>query len=247
MILLIGSLEIFQNVKIIPFLGSIALLITTYFFTKEITKKRLAGIISMLVLIQSYTFLKFDSYAMYENFWVLFYILSLYLIYKKWYISSISYILSIFTKAFTAIFLPLSLVFVYYSKIPSKTKILLVVSYAIMFCVILSIWSLDDSIYSDIIRFDLGQILIGFTKLSYQLRFDLLLLVAILPLTIALILKSRQRIDIATSVLFLMTGSIFLGPIVEMFSDFYVILPYRFIPTIVFFSVGVGILFNTKK
>jgi len=116
-----------------------------------------------------------------------------------------------------------------------------------MLCIVIIIWSLDASIYSNVIRFDLGQILIGFTKLSYQLRFDLLLLVGILPLTIALILKARQRIDIVTPVLFLITGSIFLGPIVEMFSDFYVILPYRFIPTIVFFSVGVGILFKTKN
>ena len=54
MILLIASLEIFQNVKIIPFIGSIALLITTYFFTKEITKNRFAGIVSILVLIGLY-------------------------------------------------------------------------------------------------------------------------------------------------------------------------------------------------
>ena len=62
MILLITSLEIFQNVKIIPFLGSIALLVVTYLFTTEITKNRLSGIIAFLFLIQSYTFLKYDSY-----------------------------------------------------------------------------------------------------------------------------------------------------------------------------------------
>ena len=97
MILLIASLDIFQNVKIIPFLGSIALLVTTYFLTKEITQNRLAGIVSMLILIQSYTFLRYDSFAMYENFWALFYVVSLYVILKKHYLSSISYILSILT------------------------------------------------------------------------------------------------------------------------------------------------------
>ena len=107
MILLLTSLEVFQNVKLLPFLGSIALLLVTYIFTNEITKNRKAGIISLLFLIQSYTFLKYDSFAMYENFWVLFYVLSLYLIYKKFYTSCISYALSIFTKAFTAIFLSL--------------------------------------------------------------------------------------------------------------------------------------------
>ena len=247
MILLLTSLEILGNVKIIPFLGSIALLLTTYVFTKQVTNNRLAGIIAMLVLIQSYTFLKYDSFAMYENFWVLFYVLSLYAIYKKWQLSSVSYILSIFTKTFTAIFLPLSLVYVYYAKIKLKTKILLVISYATMFGVVITVWYLDSSVYSSIIRFDIEQLFIGFTKLSYQLRFDLLLLTALFPLTIALIIKAKKGISIATPVLFLIAGSLVAGPIVEIFSGFYVTLPYRFIPTIVFFAIGVGILFNKKS
>ena len=247
MILLLTSLEILGNVKIIPFLGSIALLLTTYVFTKQVTNNRLAGIIAMLVLIQSYTFLKYDSFAMYENFWVLFYVLSLYAIYKKWQLSSVSYILSIFTKTFTAIFLPLSLVYVYYAKIKLKTKILLVISYAAMLGVVITVWYLDSSVYSSIIRFDIEQLFIGFTKLSYQLRFDLLLLTALFPLTIALMIKAKQGINIATPVLFLIAGSLVAGPIVEIFSGFYVTLPYRFVPTIVFFAIGVGILFNKKS
>ena len=247
MILLLTSLEILGNVKIIPFIGSIALLLTTYFFTNQITNNRLAGIIAMLVLIQSYTFLRYDSFAMYENFWVLLYVLSLYTICKKWQLSSVSYILSIFTKTFTAIFLPLSLVYVYYAKIKLKTKILLVISYTLMFGVVITVWYLDSSIYGGLIRFDIVQALLGFTKLSYQLRFDLLLLTALLPLTIALIIKAKNGMGIATSVLFLITGSLAAGPIIEIFSEFYVILPYRFVPTIVFFAIGVGILFNKKS
>ena len=247
MILLLTSLEILGNVKIIPFLGSIALLLTTYVFTKQVTNNRLAGIIAMLVLIQSYTFLKYDSFAMYENFWVLFYVLSLYAIYKKWQLSSVSYILSIFTKTFTAIFLPLSLVYVYYAKIKLKTKILLVISYAAMLGVVITVWYLDSSVYSSIVRFDIEQLFVGFTKLSYQLRFDLLLLTALFPLTIALIIKAKKGISIATPILFLIAGSLVVGPIIEIFSGFYVTLPYRFVPTIVFFAIGVGILFNKKS
>ena len=247
MILLLTSLEILGNVKIIPFLGSIALLLTTYVFTKQVTNNRLAGIIAMLVLIQSYTFLKYDSFAMYENFWVLFYVLSLYAIYKKWQLSSVSYILSIFTKTFTAIFLPLSLVYVYYAKIKLKTKILLVISYAAMLGVVITVWYLDSSVYSSIVRFDIEQLFIGFTKLSYQLRFDLLLLTALFPLTIALIIKAKKGISIAAPILFLIAGSLVVGPIIEIFSGFYVTLPYRFVPTIVFFAIGVGILFNKKS
>ena len=247
MILLITSLEIFQNVKIIPFLGSIALLITTYIFTNEITKNRLAGIISLLVLLQSYTFLRYDTFAMYENFWVLFYVLSLYLIFKNFYSSSISYALSILTKAFTAIFLPLSVVFVLYSNLTKKTKIILLSSYAIMIAIIIAIWSLDTSVYDSILRYDVTQLLLALVKTSYQLRFDSLLLVGLLPLTIGLIIKAKNGFHIATPILFLISGTIFSGAIIEMLSDHFVILPYRFIPTIVFFAVGVGILFNQNR
>ena len=246
MILLIASLEIFQNVKLLPFLGSIALLLVTYIFTNEITKNRKAGIISLLFLIQSYTFLKYDSFAMYENFWVLFYVLSLYLIYKKFYTSCISYALSIFTKAFTAIFLPLSIVFILYSNLKRKTKFLLLSTYAIMFGVVIGIWSADASVYDSILRIDITQFLIALTKASYQLRFDNLFLIGLLPLTIGLIIKAKHGINIAVPILFLITGSIFAGAVVEMLSDHFVTLPYRFVPTIVFFAVGVGILFSHK-
>jgi hypothetical protein len=116
-----------------------------------------------------------------------------------------------------------------------------------MFGVVITVWYLDSSIYGGLIRFDIVQALLGFTKLSYQLRFDLLLLTALLPLTIALIIKAKNGMGVATSVLFLITGSLAAGPIIEIFSEFYVILPYRFVPTIVFFAIGVGILFNRKS
>jgi hypothetical protein len=247
MILLIGSIEIFQNVKIIPFLGSIGLLIATYFLTYEITKNRFAGIISLLFLIQTFTFLKYDSFAMYENFWVLFYVLSLYLISKKFYTSSISYLLSILTKAFTVIYLPLSIVFIFYSDLNKKTKFLIMTSYAVMIGIVLAIWSLDASVYSNILRFEISELLTALAKTSYQLRFDYLFLSSFLPLTLALIIKAKNHVHNAASILFLISGSIFAGAIVEILSYHFVILPYRFVPTLVFFAVGIGILFNSKN
>ena len=247
MILLITSLEVFQNVKLLPFLGSIALLLVTYILTNEITKNRVAGIISMLFLLQSYTFLRYDSFAMYENFWVVFYILSLYLIYKKFFTSAISYALSILTKAFTAIFLPMSIVLILYSNLPIKRKISLLVTYAIMFTIIIVIWSVDASVYDNIIRIDFNQILTAIAKTSYQLRFDTLFLVGLLPLTIGLILKAKNNSNFAVPILFLVTGSIFAGTVIEMLSAHFVILPYRFVPTIVFFAIGIGLLFNQQK
>ena len=102
MFLLDSSLNVFQNIKLLPFFASILLLFMTYLLTVQITEKRFAGIIALVVLIHSSTFLKFDTVAVYENFWVLFYLISLYVIQKKWILSPIFYILSFFTKAFVA-------------------------------------------------------------------------------------------------------------------------------------------------
>ena len=49
--LLYSSQEIFQNVKVIPFIGSISLLLLTYFFTTKIVNKRFAGLVAMVILL----------------------------------------------------------------------------------------------------------------------------------------------------------------------------------------------------
>ena len=99
MALLVASEEIFNNIKIIPYLASIFLLITTYFLTVKLSEKNFTGLIAVILILQSSTFYVYDTIAVYENFWVLFYVFSIYLIFKKPKFSSIFFILSIFSKA----------------------------------------------------------------------------------------------------------------------------------------------------
>jgi len=80
MFLLDMSLDIFQNIKLLPFIASILVVVFTYLNTVQFCQKRNAGIIAVIVLLQSYTFLKYDTIAVYENFWVLFFLISLYVI-----------------------------------------------------------------------------------------------------------------------------------------------------------------------
>ena len=83
--------EFFQNIKFLPFVASVFTVIFTALITIQISKKRLAGIIAMLVLLSSVTFTDFDTIAVYENFWVLFYLISLYSINKRWWHALKSY------------------------------------------------------------------------------------------------------------------------------------------------------------
>ncbi len=241
------SLNVFQNIKLLPFFASILLVIVTYFITYQISHKRFAGIISMVIVLQSYTFLKYDTIAVYENFWVLFYIISLYAVYKRWYLSSVFYLLSVFTKAFVTPFLLMNVFFTYRAKIQRKTKISIIISYVIVTSIVVLIFSFGNAVYGDLIRVDVSEFWIGFTAWSYQMHLDSLLILTMIPLTIGLFLKSKNGFREADSILVLIFGSLLVGPVLALLTEFYFILPYRFVPLIVFFAMGVGIFLSNNN
>jgi len=139
--LLKTSIILFDNIRVIPVLGSVAVLFFTYLLTYEITKKRFAGIISLVMLLQSFTFLKYDTASTYSNFWILFYLISLYLIVKKkWYLSPLSYIASILSKPLTVAYLPMTLLFTYRANIPKKKKLQTLLAYIVVIAVGASIY-----------------------------------------------------------------------------------------------------------
>jgi len=243
--LLFSSQQVFQNVRVAPFIGTIALLIVTYFFTKEIAKKRFAGIVSMGILLQSFTFLEYDTTATYSNFWTLFYVLSLYMIYKQWYLSPVCYILSFFSKLLSALFLPMTLFFIYTTQISRRKKILLTVSYLVIIAIMVSIVLSDEKMSERPTDFDYLDFWNGFTTLGFQLRYDGLILAFLLPLTVALFLISRKGILEADSILVLIFGVLMSAPILTAFT-IYDIHPYRYIPLVVFFAIGVGTLLSKK-
>ena len=125
--LLTISQNFFGDMRVVPFLASIALLVTTFFIAKEITQKRVPGIIAMVLVLQSNIFLTYDTSATYSNFWILFYVLSLYLILRKWQLSHMSFVLSIFSKSLSAIFLPMTMFFVL-NNTKGRTRVYIAIS-----------------------------------------------------------------------------------------------------------------------
>jgi len=240
MFLLWSSMILFGNHKVIPFLASIALLITIYFITKEITGKRFPGIISMIILLQSNLFLYFDTAVTYTNFWTLFYLLSLYMVYKIWPLSPILYLLSIFSKPLTAIFVPMSLFFIYHSRISRRKKIIIAV------LIIVIILAGIIKIQKNFEEFDSDEFWIGFTSFSDQFRFDGLVILFILPLIAGLFIASRKGVKQAEAVMFLIGWLLFIPPLLTGFTDM-TNLPHRFIPLVVFFAMGTGTLLSKRK
>jgi len=244
--LLSASMDLFGSYRVIPFMASIALLILTYFLTVEISKKRFAGVVSVVLVLQSNTFLSYDTTSTYSSFWVLFYVLSLYLIYKVWPLSPISYILSIPSKALTSMFLPMTLFFIFRSKIPRKNKIWTFITYVIIATgglTLLASMPATTSFMGNLTEFDGDDFWIGFTSMSSQLRFDGIVLLFLLPLVVGLFLSSRRGILQADSIMVLIMGMLLMPAILAGFTD-QTNQPYRFLPLIVFFAIGVGTILS---
>lgn len=246
MFLLYTSLNVFHNIKFLPFIASISLVILTYSLTAKLAKKRFAGIIAAIILLQSYTFLKYDTVAVYENFWVLFYILSLYMIYTKWYLSPIAYLLSVFSKAFSAPFLFMTAFMIYRSNITRNKKIQTLFLYGIIVVISVVIFILTRSVYVGLLDIDLSRFWVGLNAWGSQMRFDPLIVLCILPLAVGLFLKSIRGVREADSMMVLILGAFLAGPILTIFTNFYTIHPYRHVPLVVFFAMGVGVLLARK-
>ena len=249
MIILDFSQEFIQNIKFLPFIASILVIIFTALITIQISKKRFAGIISMIILLQSITFTDFDTIAVYENFWVLFFLISLYTIQKKsWYASPISFILSIFTKAFVITYFWINIFFIYRAKISKKTKYFLLASYAIIISITYFIFqNQSDIIYDQIIKIDFNSFLNGFTGWGNSMQLDPFVMLCIVPLTIGLFLKSLKGVKQSDSILIMIMGTILAGPLIALVTDFYFILPYRFIPFIVAVAIGIGVFLSKEN
>jgi len=246
MFLLDVSLDIFQNIKLLPFIASILVVVFTYLVTVQFCQKRFAGIIAVIVLLQSYTFLKYDTVAVYENFWVLFFLISLYVIQKKWFLSPVFYVLAFFTKAYVAPFFIMTLFTTYRSQISRRTKIAMLISYVVVVVIGISLVFLAESLYPSVIEINYSKFIVGFQTISSQLRFDFFFIMTVLPVTVGLMFLSKNKLKHADSILILIFGTIIAGPILVTSTYFYEIFPYRFVPLLVFFSIGVGMFFSKK-
>jgi len=217
-----------------------------YFFTKQITNKRFAGLVAAIILLQSNVFLTFDTSVAYTNFWILFYLLSLYFMYKAWPLSPISYIASIPAKALTVTFLPMSIYFLLRCPISRKKK--MIISGVIIGVVIagaaassganLTGGAQQESFISD-------EFWIGFASFATQLRFDGLVILFLIPLVVGLLFTSTKNKH-AESMMVMIGGMLLIAPFLTGFSD-QTNQPYRFVPLITFFAVGVGILLSKAK
>ncbi len=243
-LLLSASLHIFGNIRVIPFITSIALLLVTYFFTKSITGKRISGIIAMILLLQAQTFLAYCTTASYDNSWILLYMFALYLIQKFWPPSPISFFASIFSKALTIAFLPAMLYFISRSQIPKRPKIISLVSYGVIIAILVAgSAAINASVTNGNMQHD--SFWQGFTSMAFQMRFDYITIIFILPVIVMLFFAARKGVLHADSILVSILTILLTSPVLMSTTD-QTNQPYRFVSLVVFFAIGVGVLLSKK-
>ena len=144
-------------------------------------------------------------------------------------------------------FLP-SLYYICRASISARKKLYTLASYAALLIVILSVFSFRESIFFDIINISSSEFFLAFNALGYTLRYDLIIVLSLLPLTLGLFFKFRKENSRkADSILVLILTALLAGPAISMFTDLYFILPHRFLPLIVFVAVGIGVLLSKKN
>ena len=134
------------------------------------------------------------------------------------------------------------------SKLDSKTKLRLMISYGIVILVMFGLFTIGNTIYDDIVQIDTNRFMNSLSDFSSQMRFDSFLLIMILPVTIGLFFVARSGTIHAESLLFFIPSLLLAGPLVALLTDFYVILPYRFVPLLAFFAIATAIvIFRNSK
>lgn len=243
--LLTTSMSVFGNYKVLAFVSSIALSILVYFTTTIISGKRLAGLISLGIVLSSTIFLTYDTSITYPSFWVLFYLLSLFTVYRAWPLSPFFFMLAILSKPLSVLFIPMTLFCIYRSEISQKKKIIVAIPYGIILASVILMPYFSNVSFTNNITFDAHQFWSGFTSVASQFRFDGFILVFLLPLVVGLFMLARNGIRHAESAMVLVLGMLLLAPIISGLST-YTNNPYRFVPLVVFFAMGAGMVFSSR-
>lgn len=239
------SLEFLGNIRLVPFFISISTLFVTYLFTKELTNKRFSGLIAMVAVAQSSIFLTYDTTATYDNGWILFYLLSLFFVLKKWYLSPALFLLALISKPLVAVFILPMMFFIFVSTLGRRQKRTLLITYAAMLS-LAAVYILLDSTPVISLEFNAAEF-IEFTRaLAIYMSSELLFLTSFMPVIIGLYLVGKKRNIHALSVLMLMTGVLlgyyFLDGFTDVSSQ-----RYRMTALLVFFSVGLGMVLSNNK
>lgn len=232
---------LFDNPKVIPFLESIGILIVSFLLANKILHSNYAGLFAASLIITSNIFLKNTTTYGYSTEWAFFFILAVYLIYKRPEIVGVVYIMSVFAKGLTLLYIPVIFYLIYKSDISARNKKISYLSLVavMVFTVAYTCLVGNNMVQSNVpITFDLEEIhglvyspIYNFTEEEH----DQLILNLFLPLVLLGLYRARSWV-VFVIIIYMFSMQIWL----PLFSD-YNMGSYRMVPMVLFLGVGFAI------
>jgi len=231
------SSEVLGFENLIPYLFGVSLIPITYLFAKEITHKRLVGIITILILVTSGNFYLFNSVT-YEQSWVVFLFISLYLILRGNISANLFYFLSIISKPLALLYLPLILYFILQTKIKAKVQFIASLITLIV-CLIFAFSGSQIITGGGEIEVNKEEFEYGLLMWFYLLDSSWLVAVSI-PLVIIKLITNRRDSTSRILLIFIL-GIISTVPAIEGFTT-QINHAYRFVPLVIFVGTAIGFI-----
>ena len=229
------------NAKIIPFIFSSALIPITYFFVSELTKYRTVGLITILLMVSSDTFLNFNTTSTYELSWVLFLILSTWFAIKgNPTMTSIMFILSFFAKPLALIYLPLLMITAWQLAPNNRKEIIFTLGLICGIIISIAIFGGLARVIGSDLALNTDKFFQGLYGWWFYLGASMFLAMTI-PLIIYKLIHNyiKQKDKISFVIASFIIGIIISVPLIEGLTD-QLNHVYRFIPLVIFSASGIG-------
>jgi hypothetical protein len=159
-------------------------------------------------------------------------------------VSPAIYLLSIFSKVLTVAFLPMSIFFVLSSDIPQKKKAFVVLVSTIIIIGGIVIFATQNLAETKDTGWNSDEFWAGMSSFANQIRHDGLVILFVLPLVFGLFMVSK-RSRYANSIMIMIAGMLVMVPLISGLTEI-TNQPYRFVPLIFFFAIGVGTLLSKR-
>lgn len=245
--LLVFSIELFGNAKVLVLISSAILLLLTYLVTFNLTGKRIAGITALLVVLSSSIFRIYDTSVTYPSFWATLFVFSMYVWTTRfWASSTVSYLTTIPAKAVTVFFFPAFIGFVLLSDCQTKkTKVKLLAIFLVLIgSGLIFVFVIDNKLpfpFFTLEYFTPMNFISGFVSWMWKGfagdQITLLLLFA----SGFIVFSNRKVIRNSKPVLAMLAGLVLTSPFLISLTT-YDVWPYRELPLVIVIGILTGML-----
>ena len=126
-------------------------------------------------------------------------------------------------------------------KIKNKKRILF--GFSVIISLIIIALTTTNFVHVESVGFNIEQIVLSFNEIGNSLRFDILLLIILIPVIVLLYLQSKNYDSRKIYILFAIFISLISQSMLYGITDT-TVQPYRFIPFVLFMSIGFGLVFS---